>query len=71
VLLVTHDPLEALRLGDTIHVLLGRPARLAPPMQMSGRAPRPLHDPQVLNGQADLLERLAGLAAKEELWGAR
>ena len=63
VLLVTHDPLEALRLGDRIHVLLGRPARLAAPMDMDGAAPRSLHDPAVLNGQADLLERLAGSIA--------
>lgn len=63
VLLVTHDPLEALRLGDRIHVLLGRPARLAAPMEMTGATPRSLHDPNVLNGQADLLERLAGSAA--------
>ncbi len=63
VLLVTHDPLEALRLGDHIHVLLGRPARLAAPMTMDGATPRSLHDPAVLNGQADLLERLAGSAA--------
>lgn len=62
VFLVTHDPLEALRLGDRIHVLLGRPARLAAPMDMSGATPRSLHDAAVLNGQADLLERLAGSA---------
>lgn len=63
VLLVTHDPLEALRMGNRIHVLLGRPARLAEPMTMSGTAPRALHDAAVLNGQADLLERLAGSTA--------
>ena len=33
---VTHDPLEALRLGDRIHVLMGRPARLGEPV-----SPRP------------------------------
>jgi putative hydroxymethylpyrimidine transport system ATP-binding protein len=63
VLLVTHDPLEALRLGDRIHVLLGRPARLAAPMEMSGPTPRPLHDATVLSSQADLLVRLAGSTA--------
>ena len=63
VLLVTHDPLEALRLGDHIHVLVGRPARLAAPMEISGATPRSLHDPAVLTGQANLLERLAGSAA--------
>ncbi len=63
VLLVTHDPLEALRLGDRIHVLIGRPARLAEPMELTGPTPRSLRDPAVLSGQADLLERLAGSAA--------
>jgi len=62
VLLVTHDPLEALRLGDRIHVLLGRPARLAAPMEMTGATPRALHDATVLSSQADLLVRLAGSA---------
>jgi putative hydroxymethylpyrimidine transport system ATP-binding protein len=62
VLLVTHDPLEALRLGDRIHVLLGRPARLAAPMEMTGATPRSLYDATVLSRQADLLVRLAGNA---------
>jgi putative hydroxymethylpyrimidine transport system ATP-binding protein len=59
VLLVTHDPLEALRLGDRIHVLSGRPVTLNAPLTPSGSAPRDLHDPEVLKGQADLLEQLA------------
>ena len=63
VLLVTHDPLEALRLGDRIHVLLGRPARLAAPMEMTGATPRALHDATLLSSQADLLVRLSGSGA--------
>ncbi|MBT3917432.1 MAG: ABC transporter ATP-binding protein [Rhodospirillaceae bacterium] len=59
VLLVTHDPLEALRLGDRIHVMSGRPVKLDEPLTPPGTAPRDLHDPAVLEGQADLLERLA------------
>ncbi len=59
VLLVTHDPLEALRLGDSIYVLSGRPVSLAKPLELSGATPRDLHDLQVLEGQADLLDRLA------------
>ena len=59
VLLVTHDPLEALRLGDRIHVMSGRPVILDAPLQPSGTRPRDLHDPELLKGQADLLERLA------------
>ncbi|MDZ7713262.1 MAG: ABC transporter ATP-binding protein [Rhodovibrio sp.] len=58
VLLVTHDPLEALRLGHRIRVLAGRPARLddsvgAPP----GAPPRPAD--QVADRQGALLDRLA------------
>ncbi|HJO88014.1 MAG TPA: ATP-binding cassette domain-containing protein, partial [Rhodospirillales bacterium] len=59
VLLVTHDPLEALRLGDRIHVLAGRPVTLDEPLIPVGVRPRDLHDPAVLAGQADLLERLS------------
>ncbi len=58
VLLVTHDPMEALRLGDRIHVLSGRPVSIDAPLLPNGNRPRDLHDPEVLNGQADLLERL-------------
>ena len=38
VLLVTHDPLEALRLGDRIQVMAGQPARIEPPICPAGRA---------------------------------
>lgn len=40
VLLVTHDPMEALRVGDDILVLKGSPARIRPPLQPAGPAPR-------------------------------
>jgi putative hydroxymethylpyrimidine transport system ATP-binding protein len=60
VLLVTHDPLEALRLGHRIHVMSGRPARLEDAMEFAGSPLRDLHDPAVLQGQADLLESLSG-----------
>ncbi len=58
VLLVTHDPLEALRLGHRIRVMAGRPAKLddsvsAPP----GAPPRPAD--QVGDRQGALLDRLA------------
>ncbi|GGB58843.1 ABC transporter [Tistrella bauzanensis] len=56
VLLVTHDPLEALRMGENILVLSGRPAvvlRVTPP---PGAVPRPVDAP-------DLGARLAGLMA--------
>jgi putative hydroxymethylpyrimidine transport system ATP-binding protein len=63
VLLVTHDPLEALRLGDRIHVMAGQPARIEPPILPAGTPPRDLHDPTLLARQGDLL---AGLADAQE-----
>ncbi|HSK40876.1 MAG TPA: ABC transporter ATP-binding protein [Arenibaculum sp.] len=59
VLLVTHDPLEALRLGHRIHVMAGEPAMIGPALSPSGMPPRPAGDPALLSLQADLLERLA------------
>ncbi len=63
VLLVTHDPLEALRLGDRIHVMAGQPARLELPIVPEGDPPRDLHDPALLARQGELL---AGLADAQE-----
>jgi putative hydroxymethylpyrimidine transport system ATP-binding protein len=59
VLLVTHDPLEALRLGHRIQVMAGQPARIEPPICPAGTPPRDLHDPVLLARQGDLLARLA------------
>ena len=59
VLLVTHDPLEALRLGDRIQVMAGQPARIEPPICPAGTPPRDLHDPTLLARQGELLARLA------------
>jgi putative hydroxymethylpyrimidine transport system ATP-binding protein len=58
VLLITHDPLEALRLGDRIHVMAGRPARLGPPLMPEGVPPRDPADPILLRQHAELLRRL-------------
>ncbi|MQX38156.1 ATP-binding cassette domain-containing protein [Roseospira navarrensis] len=60
VLLVTHDPLEALRLGDAVHVLHGRPATLDAPLTPPGAPPREAVDPAVLALQAEVLRRLTG-----------
>jgi putative hydroxymethylpyrimidine transport system ATP-binding protein len=59
VLLVTHDPLEALRLGHGIHVMSGQPAAIGPAIAPAGPPPRPPDDPALLAGQADLLRLLA------------
>jgi putative hydroxymethylpyrimidine transport system ATP-binding protein len=59
VLLVTHDPLEALRLGHRVHVMAGQPARIEAPILPEGDPPRDLHDPALMALQGDLLARLA------------
>ncbi|MBL27135.1 MAG: ABC transporter ATP-binding protein [Rhodospirillaceae bacterium] len=40
VVLVTHDPLEALRLAHRIHVMAGRPAHLGEALEVPGMPPR-------------------------------
>ncbi len=59
VLMVTHDPLEALRLGHRIHVMTGRPAVVGPALEPPGLPPRAVDDPALLALQAELLRRLA------------
>jgi len=59
VLLVTHDPLEALRLGHKVHVMAGRPARVDDPLTLPGQPPRDVTDTELLKLHAALLERLA------------
>lgn len=59
VLIVTHDPLEALRLADHVHVMTGSPARIGEALAPSGHPPRPVDDQTLLGLQAELLRRLA------------
>lgn len=59
VLLVTHDPAEALRLGDQIYVMAGRPAHLGAPLQPPGQAPRAADGAQMARLQARLLAALS------------
>ncbi len=79
---MTHDPLEALRLGHRVYVMAGRPARLetalaeapeqdSPAPALTPALPPPPRDPAhpgVLALQADLLKRLA--RAREALRSA-
>lgn len=65
VLLVTHDPLEALRLGDRIHVMAGRPVRIDQALTPAGAPPRDPSDPALLALQAELLARLAAADGDE------
>jgi len=66
VLLVTHDPMEALRVGDVILTLTGGPAQLGAPFSPPGTAPRDEGEDALWPLHADLLRRLqanGGLAA--------
>lgn len=58
VLLITHDPLEACRLGHHLVVLSGRPARLSTPIIVAGSVPRRPDDPELLRTQGRLLRTL-------------
>lgn len=59
VLLVTHDPLEALRLSHRIHVMARRPATIEPALVPDSEPLRALDDQRLLTLQAELLTRLA------------
>ncbi len=63
VLLVTHDPLEAARMGHRIHVMAGAPATLDAALELPAAPPREAADPMVLATQAELLRRLAEATA--------
>ncbi len=60
VLLVTHDPAEAARLGDTILVMTEAQVRFVTPPP--GSVPRPVDAPKVLKVQAQLLTQLRNAA---------
>lgn len=58
VLLITHDPLEALRVGDGIYVMTGQPANLGELITPNGTKPRDLEDEEILKLQGKLLKEL-------------
>ncbi len=58
VLLITHDPFEALRLGNHIHVMAGRPARLDEALAPAGVPPRDPASDQLMSLHRDLMRRL-------------
>lgn len=58
VLMVTHDPMEALRLADRIIVLHGQPAGVAAIIDLNGTPPRAPGDPEVLQNYPHLLGQL-------------
>lgn len=58
VLLVTHDPMEALRMGHEIIVFSGSPAKIHTIKTIPGEVPRQLSDPSMASMHADLLAML-------------
>ena len=63
VLLITHDPMEACRLGHRLVVLAGHPAVLGAPITVAGRVPRALDDPDLLRTQGQLMRALVAAEA--------
>jgi putative hydroxymethylpyrimidine transport system ATP-binding protein len=60
--LVTHDPLEALRVGHHIRVLSGTPFVMSSAIDPPGAVPRDETDPRVIGLHARLVGELRGLA---------
>lgn len=58
VLLITHDPLEALRLGHQIYVLAGSPAVLTDPISLHSTTPRNIQDIDVQQAYIRLIQQL-------------
>ncbi|WP_424409376.1 ABC transporter ATP-binding protein [Pasteurella sp. PK-2025] len=58
VLLITHDPQEAIRLSDMIYVLKNQPARLSDPLLLAGDPPRQLDQQDLWQQQARLFAQL-------------
>lgn len=58
VVMVTHDPLEALRLGHQVRVLAGTPFTVGPPIDPPGPIPRDASDPELLALQGQLIAQL-------------
>ncbi len=65
VVLVTHDPREALRIGHEIRVISGQPARLGEPLHPPGEVPRPLESPDLLALETHLIGELAQAAGAD------
>jgi putative hydroxymethylpyrimidine transport system ATP-binding protein len=62
VVLITHDPLEACRLGHHLFVLAGSPAMLSRAIAVPGAPPRAPDDDAMLHIQGELLRQLAAEA---------
>lgn len=63
VIWVTHDPMEALRLGDAVYVMQGKPASIAKPLHLRQDIPRDFNNPDISAHYERLMTALAGDAA--------
>ena len=70
ILLVTHDPLEALRISQRIFIMSGRPARLSEATLPEGETPRDPADTALLAHHAKLLRHLRA-ADDDSAFGAQ
>lgn len=60
VILITHDPLEALRLSQCVWLMQGNPVRLGKVLELTSPTPRTVDDKQVLEWQNRLLIKMMG-----------
>ncbi len=60
ILLVTHDPLEALRLADHIYIMSGNPAMLSSFLTLNSQTPRDPSSEEMITLYSSLLQRLLG-----------
>lgn len=65
VILITHDPMEALRLSQEIWLMQGAPVQLTPVLSLNSPTPRPLDDAQLIRWQGELLRRLMQSPAQD------
>ncbi len=62
-LLVTHDPLEALRIGHRLLLLTGSPARFEAPIDPQSEPLRDITEPEVAKLQTTIMQRLTAAKA--------
>lgn len=57
-ILITHDPQEAICLADEIYILAQQPIQLSPPIYLTGNAPREINQAEYWQLHQQLLEQL-------------
>lgn len=60
VLMVTHDPFEALRMADHIYVMSGSPACIDKVVELKTQSPRDISSSEIIFYQAELLKKIRG-----------